>query len=226
MWDSGTSGSEPVTYDVTVNTSSIFDTAGSLDFNFNPGPLVTQAASLQLSNFASGGMLAGGCPCGTGDVSGQFPATVTFDNGTGFNDYFDDFTFGSTLSFDVSLYGPALSSPDGISTSGTTFAFSMFSDGAGTIPALTTDTVDGFAVTINVNLNGSTTVTNYSAQTNVFGLSTVTPEPTGLPLAGAGITFVLVASHLRRVRMLVANLRGLRVKPHDVINLKPSSERH
>ena len=38
----------PITYDVTVDTSSISGTAGSLDFNFNPGPLVTQAASLQI----------------------------------------------------------------------------------------------------------------------------------------------------------------------------------
>ena len=35
----------PVTYDVSVDTSSISGTAGSLDFNFNPGPLVTQPAS-------------------------------------------------------------------------------------------------------------------------------------------------------------------------------------
>jgi hypothetical protein len=75
---------------------------------------------------------------------------VTFDNGTQFNDYFEDFTFGSTLSFEASLYGPALSSPDGISTSGSAFAFSMFSDAAGTIPALTTDPSDGWATTIDV----------------------------------------------------------------------------
>ena len=122
----------------------ISGTAGSLDFNFNPGPLVTQSASLQILNFTSDGTLAGS-PALTGDVAGALPATLTFDNGTGFNDYFEGFTYGSTLSFHVSLYGPALSSPDGMSTSGSTFAFSMFSDAAGTIPALTTDTTEGFA---------------------------------------------------------------------------------
>ena len=144
----GLASADAITYEVTVNTSSISGTAGSLDFNFNPGPLVTQAAFLQILNFTSDGTLAGACPCVTGDVSGQLPATLTFDNGTGFNDYFDDFMFGSTLSFQVSLYGPALSSPDGVSTSGSTFAFSMFSDAAGTIPALTSDTADGFAFTV------------------------------------------------------------------------------
>src|ERR1039458_8079270 len=101
----------PVTYNVTVNTSSISGTMGSLDFNFNPVPLATQPASLQILNFTSDGTLVncaanvqGFCP--TGGVSGLLPGTVTFNNGASFNDYFDGFTFGSTLSFQVSLYGP------------------------------------------------------------------------------------------------------------------------
>ena len=112
---------------------------------------------------------------------------MTFDNGTVFNDYFEGFTFGSTLSFQVSLYGPALSSPDGMSTSGSTFAFSMFSDAAGTIPALTTDTTDGFAFTADVNLDGTTPVTNFSTQTTVIPAIPAVPEPGTLPLMAAGI---------------------------------------
>lgn len=187
--------SATTTYDVTVDTSSIFGTAGSLDFNFNPGPLVIQAASLQILNFTSNGTLVncaanvqGFCP--TGDVSGQLPATVTFDNGTVFNDYFDDFTFGSTLSFQVSLYGPALSSPDGTSTSGSTFAFSMFSDRAGTVPVLTSDTTDGFAFTVDVNLDGTTTVNNFSSQTDVVSGTSTVPEPSSLALLGTALALL------------------------------------
>jgi hypothetical protein len=176
----------PITYDVTVNSSSISGAAGSLDFNFNPSPLVTQAASLQILSFTSGGTLAGS-PTLTGDVAGALPATLTFDNGTAFNDYFEGFTFGSTLSFQVSLFGPALSSPNGTSTSGSTFAFSMFSDAAGTIPALTTDTTNGFAFTVDVNLDGTTTVTNFSPQTTVVPETGAVPEPGTLPLMAAGI---------------------------------------
>lgn len=175
---------DPITYIVTVDSSSITGTTGSLDFQFNPGPLTSQAASLQILDFSSDGSLAGS-PALTGDVGGALPGTLTFDNGTQFNDYFDDFTFGSTLSFQVSLYGTALSSPDGVSTSGSDFAFSMFSDPAGTIPALTTDTVNGFAATVAVNLDGTTTVTDPSIQT-IIASSTVIPEPSNLLLMATG----------------------------------------
>jgi hypothetical protein len=178
----------PITYDVTVNTSSISGTPGSLDFEFNPGPLVTQAASIQVLNFTSNGTLAGS-PVLTGDVSGTLPATVSFDNGTAFNDYFEGLTYGSTLSAQVSLFGPALSSPNGTATSGSAFAFSMFSDAAGTIPVLTTNTPEGFAFTIDVNLDGTTTVTNFSPET------TVVPEtaPVPAPVIGVGLpTFLAI----------------------------------
>ncbi|HLK66776.1 MAG TPA: NF038129 family PEP-CTERM protein [Bryobacteraceae bacterium] len=187
----------PITYDVTVDTSSILSTAGSLDFNFNPGPLVSQAASLQILGFSSDGTLAGS-PAFTGDVSGALPATLTFDNGTGFNDYFDGFTFGSTLSLQVSLYGPALSSPDGTSTSGSTFAFSMFSDAAGTVPALTSDTMNGFAFTADVNLDGTTTVANFSSQTSVAPETGAVPEPDGILLLGTAIAFGTIRQLGRR----------------------------
>ena len=183
----------PMTYNVTVDTSSIEGTAGSLDFQFNPGALLTQAASLQILNFASDGTLAGS-PVLTGHANGALPATVTLDNGTAFNDYFEGFKFGSTLAFDVSLFGPALSAPDGVSTSGSTFAFSMFSDAAGTIPALPTDTINGFAVTVDVNLDGTTTLTNFVA----------TPEPGSCVLL---LTAMVLAFFLMPCRRRIALIR-------------------
>jgi hypothetical protein len=131
--------------------------------------------------------------CNTGDVSGTLPATLTFNNDTALNDYFDDFTFGATISFDVSLSGPALSAPDGTATSGSAFAFSMFSDEDGTIPTLTTDTADGFAFTVGVNLDGSTTVTPFSSETSVSS----TPEPGTYVLLGTALACVGVL-RLRR----------------------------
>jgi hypothetical protein len=161
----------PITYHVSIDTSSIAGTAGSLDFNFNPGPLSSQAATLQILNLTSDGSLAGG-PQIFGDVTGgPLPATLTFDNGGAFNDYFEGFTFGSALAFDISLFGPALSSPDGTSTSGSAFGFSMFSDPGGTIAALTGDPT-GLAFRIDVLLNGRSSVTTFSPVTGV-----AVPEP-------------------------------------------------
>ncbi len=179
----------PITYNVTVDTSSLGHIfMGSLDFNFNPGPLTSQFASLQVLNFVSDGTPASNCPCATGDVTGQLPGTLTFDNGSPFNDYFDDFTFGDTISFQLSFYGPALSAPDGVSTSGSVFGFSVFSDAAGSIPVLTSDTADGFAFIIEVNLDGTTSVTNYSSQTTVTAAGVVsTPESSGFVLFGVGL---------------------------------------
>src|ERR1039458_392842 len=65
---------------VTVDTTTISGTAGSLEFQFNPGPLVSQAASLDIFSFTSDGTLvAGGClaggPCFTGNVTCTLPGT-------------------------------------------------------------------------------------------------------------------------------------------------------
>ncbi len=134
----------------------------------------------------------------TGDVAGAPPATLTLDNGSRFSYYFEDFNFGTSLAFNVSLYGPALSSPDGISTSGSTFAFSMFSDAEGTIPALTSDTIDGFAFTVDVNLDGTTTLNNVSSQTSVVpATGAPIPEPGSITLVGSSLVFVVL---LRRKR--------------------------
>jgi hypothetical protein len=185
-----------IIYDVTVNTSSIAGTAGSLDFNFNPGPLLTQSAKLRIFNFASNGNLVD-LPSLIGDVNGSLPGTVTFDNETGFNDYFEGFKFGSTLSFEVMLYGLAVSSPNGFATSGSTFAFSMFSDSLGTIPVLTNNVQDGFATTVDLTLSGVAAVTNFSTETAVAPASPV-PEPSSAVPVGTIIALGLL--YLRRTQ--------------------------
>jgi hypothetical protein len=183
---------DAIEYQVTVNTSSIAGTSGSLDFQFNPGPLVSQAADLQILGFTSDGTLvAPGFP--TGDVSGTLPGTLSFVNDQFFNDYFEDFNFGTTLTFDVAFNGPALTAPDG-SAAGSAFAFSMFSDPDGTVPVLTNDTTDGFAVTVAVNADGTTTPTNNSPELQI---STVAPEPSSTGLLCAGLLAVAIAMRKR-----------------------------
>jgi hypothetical protein len=177
-----------ITYDVTVNTSSLLGTGGSFDLQFNPGPQPAQAADLQVLQFASDGTLLGP-PALMGDVNGNLPGTLAFDDGAGFNDYFETLTYGKAIAFKVSLFGPALTSPDGTSTSGSAFGFSLFSDALGTVPVLTSDVPDGFALTVGVNLDGSTMATNFSQEATVVAETSATPvpEPTSLLLLASGL---------------------------------------
>ncbi len=122
-----------ITYNVTVDTSSISGTTGSFDINFNPGPSTTQSASLQVLNFTGDGSLVG-APELSGNVTDN-GGSLTFDNGAALNDFFTGFKFGNMMSFDLSFFGPAVSAPDGVSDSGSSLSFSMFSDAA--VPVLT-----------------------------------------------------------------------------------------
>jgi hypothetical protein len=183
---------DAVEYEVIVNTSSIAGTSGSLDFQFNPGPSTTQAASLQILDFASDGVLAT-LPSLTGDATGALPGDLTFMNDQFYNDYFEGFTFGTTISFEVSLFGPALSEPDLTDSSGSSFGFSMFSDSAGTIPTLTSDTANGYAFTVAVNLDGSITASNFSAQTSLVQQVSPVPEPAGFVTSLLLIAIALIS---------------------------------
>jgi hypothetical protein len=191
-----------VVYQISVNTSSITGTPGSVDINFNPGPSSTQAALVQISGFSSDGMLAENCPCGTGDVSGQLTGIVTIGNSTGFNDYFDGFLYGTILVFDVTFSGPAITTPDGTSTSGSSLVFSMFSDPAGTIPALTTDAVNGFALRTDLNPDGTVTLINFSPQITITAPASPVPEPSTLLSTLTMLALAVFVAHRRKSRLL------------------------
>jgi hypothetical protein len=90
---------------VTANTSSISGQGGYLDLQFEPGPSTVNLATAAVSAFTTDGTLTGAATL-TGDVTGQLPGIVDFDNQTVFNDYFQETTFGSTETFTVTLSGP------------------------------------------------------------------------------------------------------------------------
>ena len=177
-----------VTYSAAIDTSTLAGTTGSLDFNFEPGPFGSRPATVQIRSFGGDGSPSGS-PTLMGDAGGALPGNLQFDNATGYNDYFQAYTFGSLLSFDIMLSGPAVGSA-GAGTSGSTFAFSIFSDTDGTMPALTSNTIDGYAITVDINADGSTTLRNYTQSP-----TSVTPE---LPTGTLVTTAAILAAVLRR----------------------------
>jgi hypothetical protein len=176
-----------VVVQVDANTSSISGTFGSVDFQFNGGPLSYQSATVLISNFTTDGSF-GGTQQDTGDVTGgPIPNPITISNTDVDNEDFETFLFGNSLKFDLTFSGPAVTAPDGTSLSTSVFTFSMFSDPAGTIPVLTPNP-NGAAATVTVNLNGTLTALAISPNVAV-------PEPSYTWFAAGGL---LLLSALRR----------------------------
>jgi len=114
-----------ITYDFTMNTSSLLGTSGILDMQFNPGGNGPYDATgvATVSGFQTDGMLVaedpyttsfpgGGGELASGNVTGTLTAPVTFTAGPTslLNEYAQQITFGTELSFQLTLSGQAVSS--------------------------------------------------------------------------------------------------------------------
>lgn len=190
-----------IQYIVTVNTTSALLTDGYIDFQFNPTPFATQPANADVANFFTDGVLNPADPGnGTvGEVSGTLPGTVTLINSETTNEYTEAMTFGTTITFDLDLYGPALSNPNGEGGGRFTLDF-LNSDQSGYL--FTNDPTNDVPVfTVDINPDGSTTAMTYPSQGDgppvvTFIGPTEVPEPASIALlAGA---FVALAFFGRR----------------------------
>jgi hypothetical protein len=152
--------SAAVTYVVTVNTTAVNGTSGFLDFQFNPGNGTSQPATATISNFAVVGGAVTGAPSDTGNVTGALPATVTIVNSTALNEAFQGFTYGTSFSFVLTLSGPAIDTPNGTATAGSTFGIGLYDSASN--PILTDQgALTGFAGQVDINLNGTNTPTAF-----------------------------------------------------------------
>jgi len=123
-----------------------------------------------------------------GGAAGALPGPVVLTNSTGFNDYFQGFTFGNSLTFLTTFSGQTVNKPPASDT----FAFSLFnSDGTAT---LLTNDPSGSVAEITINPNGSFST---RANPNANGgpsVATITLVPPAVPEASSSVSLgVLLA---------------------------------
>jgi hypothetical protein len=165
-----TSAFAALTYDASINTSSISGQQGYLYMQYNPFN-TTVASTATVSNFATNGVLGAQDTVDVVNgsaVTGTLPGPVVFANTNGINDYLQAITFGNSMSFALSFLNtqPFVSSA---SLGSSDFSLGLFSDALGNDPLLTTT---GTVLTVSLVDNGTI----------------VTPIPAAFWLLGSGLT--------------------------------------
>ena len=187
----------PISYSVTINTSSISGGSYFIDVQLNPGDQSSQALTAVVGSFNLGTGSLAGSPSVIGDVTGTLPGSLTLVNSTFFNDYYEGFTAGMGIFFNLTLSGPAIDSPNGTATGGSSFGISLF-DGDNN-PVLTVDP-GGLLGRIDLGLDGKPTLIVSPASPAGGPAVTFTPEtlPASVPepatfelLGSAGLSPIL-----------------------------------
>jgi hypothetical protein len=147
-------------------------------------------ATATLTGFTSDGTL--GSTTIMGDVTGSFPAPVIMTNDQTFNDYLQTFTYGTQMSFDVTL----ASAPNPLVPIDTTFSFFLY-DANGN-PISNANSPSGEAFDININgQTGAETLVPYFPPPPITIKGTI-PEPSSVLQLGAGLGALVGWSRRRR----------------------------
>lgn len=178
------------TFQVSVNTTLLAGTTGSLAFDFiDGGP---PSNSVTIFAFSSNGVL--GSPTLTGDAAGSLPGTVTLGDSSFFNEYLTDFKFGATLSFSLSMtdVSPGSGSlPD-------EFSFYLLDSSAANSVVTTTDPTGANAL-FAAGSDGSLSVYSSARETTTVTPSVSSiPEPSSLALVAAALLLLTGAKIARR----------------------------
>ena len=180
-------------YSFSADTSSVTGQMGSVDIQFNGlGPGGTDTA--MILTFASiGGTLGAATP--TGDVTGDLanlPVTLTDD--TSFNDLNQDFTFGSSLQFTLTL-------TTNIDSPGATFTFAMYDGSNNPVDAIGGGNFSAIEIDVDQYGNPESPLTGPGVSGGLQG-ATAVPEPASAVLFALGGIWLVAYRRLRRHKQL------------------------
>jgi hypothetical protein len=194
LFGAATSANAIPIFTITVNTTSIAGTAGHLDFNFGAGANSPDVTAL-ISMWTSDGTLSGS-PSTFGSTSGVLPANVTEKIiGGAPSDYFHDFTFGNTLTFNLKLtYDSAI---PGSFTTDDTWGLALYAPD-GVTSLLANGTQGDFIFSVDMHPNG--TYTLHDASTNGQLMVSAVPEPSTWTLFGVALLAIVFPLYRRRIR--------------------------
>ncbi len=169
---------------ISVNTAPLLGLPASgsapfyLDFQLNGGGSLGNTATLSNFNFG-GGSLSAGTEMTIGQASGTLASTITLtaDSSNPFNEFYQSFTPGSTLTFDVT-YSTNVNVP-----LADLFIFSILDGSLQNIPT------DGFAnslVTVSID-SVMPAAQAFSGTGDFAGVAAAVPEPSRALLLVAGL---------------------------------------
>jgi hypothetical protein len=181
-----------------IDTSSLSTQAGFIDFQLNPGDPTSQPLSAFVLNFATDGSLDNSSIQIAGDFSGTLPGTLTADNGAADNEYFQGLTFGSTVTFTLSLSGLALDTP---APFGSAFLVSFFDSTGGNV--VLTNNPNGWVAELDVNPGGSITTIVFPDASGGPSVADIqiqgAPEPSTMWLVAGGLALAALAIRSREL---------------------------
>jgi len=187
--DTGPAGD--ITYPVRIDTSALAGTTGSLAFQFNPGAEPgAQPAVASISNFTVTGGSLTSVVTDQGGASGSLAGTAHMTNSAVLNEIQQGITFGGSVSFEITISGAAVEQ-SGNGDFGSTFAVQLL--GADGVTPQATINPSGAPLTVDVNPDGSTRVTNFASSAQGGAPVAGTPNVADAPLAATGTSLQAAA---------------------------------
>ncbi len=181
-------------YSVTINTAPLNATQGYLAFDFLQG-FPIEDNTVTISDFITNASL--GTLTTTGDATGNIsPGPGTLDDMNFFNEFLQEVTFGTTISFDLALTTNGAATPDN---------FSFYLLDSSQFPISTSDPTGADSL-VSIDITGPSLTPNIytsaDATATVTLVGSSTPEPGGFWLVGISLAALLHA--IRKYRKKLA----------------------